>query len=353
MKAKQDKFLADKLAQYQSGQLNEEEKAIIEQWFEDKLNEGQPDFLSDRLKTELLKAELTDSISKAIENVNRNHRTENDITKNNKIDYIDNSKLKRSTGLWLKIAASILIVCGLSFYYVHPIKMGAQRNPVSYRTFTNSNAEMMKIDLQDGTEIWMNAATQIRVADNLSNPKSRIVFLDKGEAYFHVKRDPSRPFSITTGKFVTTVLGTSFNIKSYPELHSYQVAVSSGKVKVERISEGKRVLLSGGLVKDEVLNYSLTKNTFSLSRRQAALLSSWKTDGSLYFDSLTLPEIGAALERRYDIKVKVTNPDLAKQTYSMKLNHEPIQTILLEIARKTGMNYQLTNQKLTINPNPE
>lgn len=353
MKAREDKFLADKLAQYQNGQLNEEEKTIIEKWFEDKLKEAQPEFFNDEVKTARLKAALTSNINKAVENTNRNHRTENDITKNNKIDSIDNKNLKRSNGLWLKIAASVLIVLGLSFYYVHPIKMGAQRNPVSYRTFKNSNGEMMKINLQDGTEIWMNASTQIRVADNLSNRKSRIVFLDKGEAYFHVKRDPSRPFSITTGKFVTTVLGTSFNIKSYPELHNYQVAVSSGKVKVERISEGKRILLSSGLVKDQVLNYSLTKNTFSLSRQQAALLSSWKTDGSLYFDSLTLPEIGAALERRYNIKVEVTHPDLAKQTYSMKLNHEPIQTMLQQIARKTGMNYQLTNQKLTINPNPE
>ena len=59
----------------------------------------------------------------------------------------------------------------------------------------------------------------------------------KGEAYFEVAREEDRPFIIKTGDINTHVLGTSFNLRHYEKEDHIEVALVSGNVKVERVSE--------------------------------------------------------------------------------------------------------------------
>lgn len=339
MSVRKNKFLADKFEEYQDGSLTGPEKKVIDEWFDEKLNAEQPDFLADPAKANMLHQEMISHINEA--------RVINPIASNLY------PPAYRKTAGWLKVAASLLIISGLSYYGINMLYKEKPAVPVTYQAYNTPNGKVKKIMLQDGTEIWMNAATQIRVASDFATSKLRAIYLDKGEAFFHVKRDTLRPFSITTKNFVTTVLGTSFNIKSYPELNTYQVAVASGKVKVEEMTGGKLRLLSAGLIKDEVLNYSLKKNTYALSKENVTYIKHWKVDGLLYCENLNLVEIGAALSRQYNIPVRVIQQEKAQKKYTMKLNHEDLQKVLERVSLKTGMSYELTAQYLIINPNPQ
>ena len=328
MKPKSDQFLKDILARYQHNELGEQEKAVIDKWFEDQQKAAAGQFPTDEQGAEQLRLELSNRLQLQV----------------------NTPKVYQLPYRWISIACSLLLIIGISIYYRHEILPGNTGNTAAEQVFQTPNGTMQKITLKDGTEIWMNAGTVLRVAANFSSAQERKVYLDKGEAFFKVKRDTLRPFSIATREMLTTVLGTSFNIRAYPDSKSYQVAVNTGKVEVTRQRGNQWKVLSTGLIKGEVLTYHTATGKTDIALRNAKLISSWKTDRGIYADQLTLSEIGAEIARQYAIDVKVTANGNFRQKYSLQLPHQDLQTVLQQLTVATGMNYQLNQSLLTINP---
>lgn len=330
MNAREKQFLTKKFSDYQNGELSDPEKKIIDDWFDAKMEDAEAGVNYNNLKAAKLQQELFANIRQTIRH--------------------DQTKINWFKKGWLQVACTLLIVSGLSFFLLTSPNENKPGPQMTWQSYSTSKAEVKKVVLPDGTTIWMNAETRIRLSSDFGTSGSRKLQMDYGEAFFQVKRDTLKPFSITTRNFVTTVLGTSFNIKSYPELKSYQVAVASGKVKVDYHSNGNITALSSGLIKDQVLTYNHDTQKASVLFQNAAHLSAWKSDRSLYFENLTLEQIGAELSRHYNIEVKISGPQKAGQTYTMQLEHQEIQTVLRQIVLKTGISYQLNHKVLTLNP---
>ncbi|HMI01080.1 MAG TPA: FecR domain-containing protein [Pedobacter sp.] len=328
MKAKEKQFLTEKFNDYQNGQLSDPEKKIIDEWFDSRMEDTASDH--NNLKAAKIGEDLFANIKQSIR-------------------YYPTKKASYNNG-WVKIACTFLILSGLSFFILTSPTENTAKPQVAWQSYSTSKGEVKKIILPDGTAIWMNAGTQIRLASDFGTSNSRKLQLDYGEAFFQVKRDTLRPFSITTQDFVTTVLGTSFNIKSYPELKSYKVAVATGKVKVDYHKNGKLTALSSGLVKDQVLTYNHDTHKTSVVHQDVAHLSQWKSNRTLYFENLTLAQIGAELSRQYAIEVKISGTPDVKQTYTLQLQHQDFQTVLRRLVLKTGISYRLNNKVLTLNP---
>lgn len=85
------------------------------------------------------------------------------------------------------------------------------------------------VPLNDGSKITLNTASEVRVA---LTPKERRVELDKGEAYFEVAHDPSRPFIVQVGNKRVVAVGTKFSVRRNGD--DIRVVVTEGKVRVER-----------------------------------------------------------------------------------------------------------------------
>lgn len=99
------------------------------------------------------------------------------------------------------------------------------------------------LTLSDGTKVWLNSQSKLKypVAFNDTN---REVYLE-GEAYFEVTKDPHHPFHVNAKDRVTIeVLGTSFNVRSYPDENKVETVLEEGSI---RMSKGKeKVTLSPG-----------------------------------------------------------------------------------------------------------
>lgn len=87
-----------------------------------------------------------------------------------------------------------------------------------------------KIRLADGTRVWMNEHTRLRCAKDFTD--KRAVTLE-GEAYFEVTPDTRHPFTVRAGDLAVTVLGTTFDLKAYPEDAETTVSLFEGRVQVE------------------------------------------------------------------------------------------------------------------------
>lgn len=208
----------------------------------------------------------------------------------------------------------------------------------SVRTFKK---DVRILCLPDGTRVWLNEDTEIEYPSHFSKNERTITL--KGEAFFEVKRDTSRPFIITSGPVKTTVLGTSFNIKAYGDKQS-EVNVRTGKVKVEG-AHNTVFLLRG----DQAV-YS--PETFTVNKNKTKILEpDWKKV-LIYVDGLTLEEVIAKLKKEHSFSVNYLEDDLKNLKIQGTLDtrqgfYEMLQTIAfaLEIKiRPTGNNTYLISR---------
>ena len=131
--------------------------------------------------------------------------------------------------LALGMAAGILVALGAVLTVVSPWRGPDDSHLQQY--FTRIG-EQQTIDLDDGSAITLNTASQLVV--DFSGPVRRIL-LERGEAYFEVAEDPQRPFTVDLGLRSVTAVGTAFNIRKGSEY--YQVAVIEGAVAFHEATE--------------------------------------------------------------------------------------------------------------------
>ncbi|GGE45904.1 FecR family protein [Pedobacter psychrotolerans] len=327
MKFKVNKFLSAQFKKFQQQQLGDKQRHLIENWFNEKETaQHKPQVLLDATSKAELEERLFAGILAGIEKQHTTHWYQH---------------------RYIKIAAA-LVVISIASLLVYTQKHAQQQNQVTYRIYETRNGEVKKIMLPDSSTIWMNAATVIKVPKGFNTSNIREIRLEHGEAFFQVKPNARKPFQVKTRNYITTVLGTSFNIRSYAGENGYQVAVNTGKVRVEKMNENKPQLLSAGLIKDQILIFNEQTHALVIKDGNAANLMAWTSGKNLQLEDMDLIQIGKALERQYGIPVKVLLGNEKKLKYTIAFNEPEIGDAVQTLALKTGINYQLTNQSLII-----
>lgn len=107
----------------------------------------------------------------------------------------------------------------------------------SLNTIETPKGGQWKIELPDGTNVWLNAATSLTFPASFAQLADRAVTLN-GEAYFEVAKDKAHPFIVKTKGQEVEVLGTHFNINAYTDEANTRTTLAEGSVKVTA-SKGK------------------------------------------------------------------------------------------------------------------
>jgi transmembrane sensor len=330
MKFKVKRFLSSKLKKFQDKELGAAQTSIINNWFDEKeFGEIKPQVLLEDHSRSELRDQLFNGILEGVAKQHVRHWYQNN---------------------WLKAAAVLFLVSTLCMLLLRQ-KDDRSQGQLVYRIYETRKGEVKKIILPDGSSIWMNSATLISIPEHFTTFKIREVKMDYGEAFFQVKRNPLKPFQIKTGKYLTTVLGTSFNIRSYPGDSSYQVAVTTGRVKVEKKLKNGFSLLSPGLVKGEILDFKEQVNHEVIKKGNTEKLMSWTTGKYIELEDMDLLRIGKALERHYGVRVEVRIDKDEKKKYTITFAQSTIAEAVQHLARETGINYQLTHHSLIIKKN--
>lgn len=167
-----------------------------------------------------------------------------------------------------------------------------------FREYATQPAQRLQLELPDSSRVLLSVGTRLRVPRDFG-VAARAVELD-GEAYFVVRHDPRRPFLVRTRRGVTEDLGTSFDVRAYPEDDYVQVVVAAGRVALHAGRDSTLRLKSrdrGVLDAHGVLRAT---SGVSLGDYLA-----W-TRGTLVFRGAPLGEVVAQLERWFDVDIEVS-----------------------------------------------
>ncbi len=104
----------------------------------------------------------------------------------------------------------------------------------------------IKVELPDGSTIFLNRNSQLSYRSNF-NGRGRNVNL-KGEAFFEIAPDATKPFIIDAGNARVRVVGTSFNVITRNSESAVEVYVKTGKVLLSDNSGSKELALDPGYI---------------------------------------------------------------------------------------------------------
>lgn len=245
-----------------------------------------------------------------------------------------NIKLKlwalKKTKVQFKYAA-IIVLAVTAFTFL--LYRNANIDPTLYLTQHSGIAKTKTVLLSDGTRVTLNANSDLRYPQSF-NGKTREVYL-KGEAYFQVVHNVSKPFIIHSGKLKTQVLGTTFTVNAYSQVKPMNVTVLTGKVAVKYESTQALAILTRG----QSATIEANKKTFaltSLANPEDAI--AWMED-KLIFDNADLEDVALKLSNKYGVVVKITGNKLPKQRITAIFQGQNLPGILNAITKLTHSGY--------------
>lgn len=184
------------------------------------------------------------------------------------------------------------------------------------------------IKLPDGTMVHVNAGSLLLYPEKFVG-STRTVFLI-GEANFKVKKNAEQPFIVRSSTMSVTALGTEFNVKAYADDLDMEATLLEGKVKVVCGYEGKNYILSPG----EQVFYNKTTGESSLAKVDVADATAWQR-GELVFRSVTVKEIAAVLQRKFNVRFYGTsnrfNDDKYNFRFSDKASFDEVMKIIQSV----------------------
>ena len=230
--------------------------------------------------------------------------------------------LQEKTGRLIKIDSTLVSYLPVSNKQEIP-------QEIVYNKLSVPRGGEYRIELEDGTKVWMNSESCLRYPVAFFNDM-REVYLE-GEAYFEVQRDVDRPFIVHSGEQKVTVLGTSFGISCYAsEVNDYTTLVS-GKVKVDFERRKQSFVLEPGM---QVV-YNKESDVATEKKVDVAEFVAWK-NGKYVFKQKRLVDILSTLSRWYDFEVFYRNEDVKEVLFSGELRRFDDFSYLLQLIERTS-----------------
>lgn len=254
-------------------------------------------------------------------------------------------KDRQNRKLFWKIAACLLpvaaCVAGLLHLRENPVPSLSETLLSNAKSIATADDEHRLVVLSDGSKVWISDNSKITSPKQFSDGTREVTLY--GEAFFDIRHDPNRPFIITTGKVKTTVLGTAFNIRAFPEEGEVTVTVSRGKVYVE--AENKE---GGVITANQQITLDLPSKKLESGPADAATVSRW-TEEDLILHEITLDEVEEMLEDRYSVDIRFDNSQLMKCRFTTTFfKHATLDEVLTSICLVNGASYRIEGSIITI-----
>ncbi len=177
-------------------------------------------------------------------------------------------------------------------------------------TIASGSQVQRDVTLSDGSVARLEPSTELRVE---MKPHLRSVTLERGEAQFHVAKDPSRPFVVRAEHTEVTAVGTIFTVARHSD--GIMVTVTEGHVAVApNVSRTDRLGLreertSISLKANESITISSAGNTSSVRTLQSPTEGNPKKN-QIFFDHARVADVVTQFNQHNRVQIRVTDPEL-------------------------------------------
>ncbi len=222
--------------------------------------------------------------------------------------------------------------------------------------------------LADGTTVWLNGESKLHYENDFTGATREVTL--EGEAFFDVVKQKDRPFIVHTSGIDIKVLGTAFNVKSYPEDKNVETTLYGGLVQVLRHGDaaGKAIQLipnhklilpkqaaieTTKLSEDKRLSLNEPASLFitpidSTKKESERIETAWRYN-RLEFVGDNFEEVAKKLERWYNVTIVFTD-EKVKQLYGLtgSFETETVAEAFAALKELYPINYKITNHEIFV-----
>lgn len=262
--------------------------------------------------------------------------------------------------------AGCLILFLAIYYAVQPAPKPAAiarkeiRKPSEISTQYGSRTKLL---LPDGSSVWLNSGSRLSY-DSAYGEVNREVSLT-GEAFFDVAKNKQKPFIIHAGNINIKVLGTAFNVKSYPGDKTTEASLIQGRIEVtfKDHSQSSVILRPNQklIVENDPEQRGQEKISASAARKSAVSINpvshfgpdslvsetAW-VDNLLVFQDESFPDLAKKMERWYGIRMIIEDPKLDTLHFTGSFEKENIQQALKALQLFTKFSFNIQNGEVHI-----
>jgi ferric-dicitrate binding protein FerR (iron transport regulator) len=264
-----------------------------------------------------------------------------DISTANALDEVMKEISKESglVVLWKyfqKAAAILIIPLVLGGLYWMKLNTPGKAN-MTYKEVSTSNGTRLAFNLEDGTKVWLNAGSSLKYPEKFIG-NQRAVLL-KGEAYFEVKSDESKPFLVNTRSIIVRATGTKFNVRAFLDQDQTEVSLLSGKVAVFKSCATDHTIITH-LRPNQHLNYNLATQEGKVAQDDLYKYIAWR-DGKLIFRNDPLSDVLNRIGEFHNIHFQCTDKKLLEYRYHITFQNESLNEILGILKASSPMDFKM------------
>jgi ferric-dicitrate binding protein FerR (iron transport regulator) len=252
------------------------------------------------------------------------------------LDDAKNGALASQPGMKISKAGSGVVI----YEFIKSTKSETENTLSAINTVTTPRGGQYQVLLEDGTHVWLNAASSIRFPQAFHGPQ-RLVELS-GEAYFEVAKDKTHPFIVQANGAKVQVFGTHFNINAYPDNNSVTTTLLEGSVQMSNSSQATM------LVPGEQGVSTKSGGAISVSRADIQQAMAWK-NGYFIFHDLSIVEVMKQVSRWYDVDIQYQDEDVKNNEFGGAISRYKSITELLDNMQLTrSVHYRIEGRRVII-----
>jgi ferric-dicitrate binding protein FerR (iron transport regulator) len=267
----------------------------------------------------------------------------------------------------------IVFLLASGLYYYNNTASGntntAKNTAVTTSEVSTKYGSKTKLVLPDGTQVWLNSGSRLTYDKNFGNNLREVVL--SGEAFFDVVKNPQLPFVIHASAINIKVLGTAFNVKSYPGEKNIETSLVRGSIEVTfRDRPTEKIILKPNeklvIANEEAFpSAKPAKNLPGIQQTSrpepivavshltyqpidsTVIETSWM-EGKLIFRSETFEDLAVRMERWFGVSIRFANIELKEKKITGIFENETIEQALEALQLTVPFKYAINKKEIII-----
>jgi transmembrane sensor len=279
---------------------------------------------------------------------------------------LQHNSFRKRTMKYLAIAASLLLP-----FFLFTVWQSKKETPQvsTSRKIVAQHGSRTRTILPDGSTVVLNAGSKIYYNKDFNGPLREVTLF--GEAFFDVAKNPNRPFIVHAGGINIKVLGTAFNVRSYPDDKIFETTLIHGLVQITKANDKKQQAIYLHPNQKFMASYfdtdendedenngneraeSLDTKSFSIKKLDSTVKENERIETAWVYNRLEFrgedfEALAKKLERWYNISIRFQDDAVKKLRFNGSLEKETMEQAFAALQIAVPFNYSIKGHEIFI-----